>query len=54
MLSIEFLEKKHPLIIMLGGTSGTGKSTVGSLLAVKFGIPTVLSTDSIRNIMRNF
>lgn len=38
----------------MGGTSGTGKSSVASLLATKLGIATVLSTDSIRHIMRNF
>ena len=38
----------------MGGTSGTGKSTLASLLASRLGISTVLSTDSIRHIMRNF
>ncbi|CAD8102262.1 unnamed protein product [Paramecium sonneborni] len=47
-------EKKQPLIILLGGTSGTGKSTASSILASRFGISIVLSTDSIRHIMRNF
>jgi 2-phosphoglycerate kinase len=41
-------------VILLGGTSGTGKSTVSSLLASKMGISTVLSTDTIRHILRNF
>jgi 2-phosphoglycerate kinase len=43
-----------PLVILLGGTSGTGKSTVSSLLASRLGISTVLSTDTIRHILRNF
>jgi 2-phosphoglycerate kinase len=42
------------VIILLGGTSGTGKSTLASLLASRLGISTVLSTDTIRHIMRNF
>mmetsp|Transcript_16337 Transcript_16337/g.14037 ORF Transcript_16337/g.14037 Transcript_16337/m.14037 type:complete len:80 (-) Transcript_16337:87-326(-) len=42
------------MIVLLGGTSGSGKSTVSSLLASRFGISTVLSTDSIRHVMRNF
>ena len=54
LISCEILEKQSPLIILLGGTCGTGKSTVASILASRFGIPTALSTDSIRHIMRNF
>ncbi len=45
--------KKH-IIVLLAGASGTGKSTLASLLGSRLGIPTVLSTDSIRHIMRNF
>lgn len=41
-------------MILLGGTSGTGKSTCSSLLASRFGISTVLSSDTIRHILRNF
>lgn len=40
--------------MLLGGASGTGKSTLASLLASKLGISTVLSSDSIRHILRNF
>ena len=53
-LALDILEQTKSIIILLGGTSGSGKSTVGSLLASRFGIPTVLSTDSIRHVMRNF
>lgn len=53
-LAFMLVENKVNMIILLGGTSGTGKSSVASLLATKIGIPTVLSTDSIRHIMRNF
>ena len=48
------VERKKNIMILLGGTSGTGKSTLASFLASKLGISTVLSTDSIRHIMRNF
>lgn len=39
---------------MLGGASGTGKSSISSALASHLGLPEVLSTDSIRHILRNF
>jgi len=47
------LDKKISIIVILGGTSGTGKSTLASLLASRIGVST-LSTDSIRHILRNF
>lgn len=47
-------QSKINVIILLAGTSGTGKSTLASLLGARFGIQNVLSTDSIRHIMRNF
>ena len=40
--------------MLLAGTSGTGKSTLASLLGTRLGISTVLSTDSVRHVMRNF
>ena len=40
--------------MLLAGTSGTGKSTLSSLLGSRLGISTVLSTDTIRHVMRNF
>lgn len=40
--------------MLLAGTSGTGKSTLASLLGSRLGISTVISTDTIRHIMRNF
>jgi AAA domain len=40
--------------VLLCGTSGTGKSTLASLVAARMGITTVLSTDSIRHMMRSF
>jgi 2-phosphoglycerate kinase len=41
-------------LVLLAGTSGTGKSTLASLLGSRLGISTVLSTDTIRHVMRNF
>ena len=53
-LSYLILEKKLPIIILLGGTSGTGKSTLASLIAEQLDISNVISTDHIRHILRNF
>lgn len=41
-----------PLIILLGGTAGTGKSTIAVELAHRLGITRVISTDSVREVMR--
>eukprot|EP01028_Stygiella_incarcerata_P002813 TRINITY_DN1530_c0_g1_i1.p1 TRINITY_DN1530_c0_g1~~TRINITY_DN1530_c0_g1_i1.p1 ORF type:complete len:612 (-),score=193.65 TRINITY_DN1530_c0_g1_i1:1852-3687(-) len=51
-VSCDMRKRFRPIMIFLGGTSGCGKSTLGSLLASRMGIPTVFSTDSIRNILR--
>jgi 2-phosphoglycerate kinase len=48
----EITEQRRSLIILLAGTSGTGKSTLASLLAERLKIHTVLSTDSIRHTLR--
>ena len=40
--------------MLLAGTSGTGKSTLAGLLAARLGISTVLSTDSVRHMLRSF
>ena len=47
-------EKDMGLIVLLCGTSGTGKSTLASLVASKMGISNVMSTDVIRNMLRAF
>lgn len=41
------------MIVLLAGTSGTGKSSLALLIAKKMGITTVFSTDTVRHIMRN-
>jgi 2-phosphoglycerate kinase len=43
---------KKPVIILLGGTAGVGKTSLGLEVAHRLGISRVLSTDAIRNIMR--
>ena len=45
-------ERRRCMILLFGGTSGSGKSTLASLMASRLGISTVLSTDSIRNLLR--
>jgi 2-phosphoglycerate kinase len=44
----------RPLVILIGGATGTGKSTVATELAYKLGIPRLTSTDSIRQTLRAF
>ncbi len=47
-------EHRASVCILLCGTSGTGKSTLASLTAQRLGITTVVSTDSVRNMLRGF
>ncbi len=42
----------RPLVILLGGVSGTGKSLLASEIAYRLGISRIISTDSIREVMR--
>jgi 2-phosphoglycerate kinase len=43
-----------PLVILIGGATGTGKSTVATEIAHRLGITRLTSTDSIRQTMRAF
>src|SRR5689334_2531235 len=43
-----------PIIVLVGGSTGTGKSTVGVDVAHRLGINRVASTDFIRQTMRAF
>jgi 2-phosphoglycerate kinase len=43
-----------PVIVMIGGSTGTGKSTVAAEVAHRLGITRVASTDFIRQTMRAF
>ena len=43
-----------PVVVLVGGTTGTGKSTVASEVAHRLGITRVASTDFIRQTMRAF
>ncbi|KAL6912340.1 hypothetical protein ACP4OV_001145 [Aristida adscensionis] len=55
LLACRIKERKESVTILLCGTSGCGKSTLSSLLkGSRLGITTVVSTDSIRHMMRGF
>jgi 2-phosphoglycerate kinase len=47
-----YQEPDKPVVILLGGTSGVGKTSLAVEVAHRLGIARVLSTDSIRQIMR--
>ena len=42
----------RPLIILIGGATGVGKSTVATQLAGRLGITRIIPTDAIREVMR--
>ena len=48
----EYQEPDRPVIILLGGTAGVGKTSLALAVAQRLGIGRVLSTDSIRHVMR--
>ena len=48
----EIARLDRPLIILIGGTTGVGKSTIATEVAHRLGITRIVSTDSIREVMR--
>lgn len=48
----ELLRLDKPLVVMIGGTTGVGKSTIATEVAHRLGITRIVSTDSIREVMR--
>ena len=55
MVRLEALrELEMPLIVLVGGATGTGKSTVATEVAHRLGITRVTSTDVVRQAMRAF
>ena len=41
-----------PLVVLIGGATGVGKSTIATQLAVRLGIVRVVGTDAVREVMR--
>jgi len=41
-----------PLVVLIGGTTGVGKSTVATQLAARLGIVRVVASDAVREVMR--
>ena len=50
----ELQELDLPIMVFIGGATGTGKSTVATELEYRFGITRVTSTDFVRQTMRAF
>ena len=43
-----------PIVLLIGGATGTGKSTVATEIAHRLGVTRVTSTDTVRQTMRAF
>lgn len=41
-----------PLVVLIGGTTGVGKSTIATQLAARLGIVRVVASDAVREVMR--
>ena len=50
----ELEELDTPIIVLIGGATGTGKSTVATEVAYRLGITRVTSTDFVRQTLRAF
>ena len=44
----------RPLVVLLGGVTGVGKSTIATQLANRLGITRVVATDQVRQVVRAF
>jgi 2-phosphoglycerate kinase len=48
----DFLHSERPLLLLIGGTAGVGKSTIATEVGHRFGIVRTQSTDMLREVMR--
>jgi 2-phosphoglycerate kinase len=44
--------KDRPVVVLIGGATGVGKSTIAAQVADRLGVVRIVSTDSIRQVMR--
>jgi 2-phosphoglycerate kinase len=44
---------ERPVVVLIGGAAGVGKSAVASELGYRLGIPRIVSTDSVRQALRS-
>ena len=51
---ITFSSLNKPLVVLMGGSTGVGKSTIATMLANRLSIVRIVSTDAIREVMRAF
>ncbi len=52
LIWIDYTRSGRPLILLIGGTTGCGKSTVATEVAHRLGIVRTQSTDMLREVMR--
>lgn len=51
---ISFSRLNKPLVVLIGGSTGVGKSTIATMIANRLSIVRIVSTDAIREVMRAF
>lgn len=44
---------ERPIVVLIGGAAGVGKSAIASELGYRLGIPRIVSTDSVRQALRS-